>query len=252
MTAYVDAVMGSRFVQPMPFDLGSCFADSTAATPLVFVLSPGADPMANLLKFAEQKGPMRVEAVSLGQGQGPVAQRWVDEGCTQGFWVVLQNCHLAKSFMPQLESLCESQIKATSVHKDFRLWLTSYPSEIFPITARAPPCPHFPLSPLNAAPHLLRRSPSPPPFPVSSAAPRPLRQQLPPPAARRAAAAAITGLRRAGLQLLLSLRRRTPLLRPKPYRALCAPYERPHMCAPSLTTHLSPLALHCCRCWKGR
>ena len=134
MTAYVDAVAGSRFVAPLPFDLAACFADSTAAVPLVFVLSPGSDPMANLLKFAEQKGPMRVEAVSLGQGQGPVAQRWVDEGCTQGFWVVLQNCHLAKSFMPQLEGICEQQIKAASVHKDFRLWLTSYPSEIFPIT----------------------------------------------------------------------------------------------------------------------
>ena len=30
--------------------------------------------------------------------------------------------------------MCEGQIKASSVHPDFRLWLTSYPSDIFPIS----------------------------------------------------------------------------------------------------------------------
>jgi dynein heavy chain len=43
--------------------------------------------MAGLLKFADDKG-VRVEAVSLGQGQGPVAQAWISEGLKEGFWVV--------------------------------------------------------------------------------------------------------------------------------------------------------------------
>lgn len=45
--------------------------------------------MAALLKFADDKG-IRVESVSLGQGQGPVAQKWIDAGAAEGFWVVLQ------------------------------------------------------------------------------------------------------------------------------------------------------------------
>ena len=73
-----------------------------------------SDPTASLLKFAEEKG-RRVEVVSLGQGQGPVAQRWIDEAVQEGFWVVLQNCHLAKSFLPQLELICEQQLQSEKV-----------------------------------------------------------------------------------------------------------------------------------------
>ena len=133
VTAYVSQNMGKRFVEPLPFDLGASFADSSFNTPLIFVLSQGSDPTAALLKFADDR-KMRVEAVSLGQGQGPIAVKWINEAAAEGFWVVLQNCHLAKSFLPQLESIVETQLTPEKTHKNFRLWLTSYPSEIFPIS----------------------------------------------------------------------------------------------------------------------
>lgn len=76
-------------MDPQPFALEPSFADSSCATPLIFVLSPGSDPMAALLKFAEDRG-VRVESVSLGQGQGPVATKLIEEGSSAGFWVVLQ------------------------------------------------------------------------------------------------------------------------------------------------------------------
>lgn len=56
-----------------------------------------------------------METVSLGQGQEAVAQKKVADGVANGTWVVLQNCHLAKSFLPALEDICEKVISAPTV-----------------------------------------------------------------------------------------------------------------------------------------
>ncbi len=78
-----------RYIEPQDFKLSAIFADSSCAMPIVFVLSPGTDPMADLLAFAEDKRK-QVEAVSLGQGQGPIAERFIEQGMKDGIWVVLQ------------------------------------------------------------------------------------------------------------------------------------------------------------------
>ena len=68
---YIIKNMGQQFVEPPTFDLPGSYADSSPITPLIFVLSPGSDPMMALLKFAETMGipKKNVKPVSLGQGQ---------------------------------------------------------------------------------------------------------------------------------------------------------------------------------------
>ena len=135
VTDFVDEQLGRKFIEPPPFNLDDCYADSTATTPLLFILSPGQDPMAELLKFADAMGMggKKTNSISLGQGQGPIAQKLISDALFNGSWVVLQNCHLSVSWMPTLEKICED-FPNQKGSPDFRLWLTSRPSNAFPVS----------------------------------------------------------------------------------------------------------------------
>ena len=88
---FVTEKLGHRFIEPPPFDLATCYKESSPTSPLIFVLSPGADPMADLLKLAEDmKFHKKFEKVSLGQGQGPKAEKLLMMGMDRGMWVCLQ------------------------------------------------------------------------------------------------------------------------------------------------------------------
>ncbi|XP_052808511.1 dynein axonemal heavy chain 1-like isoform X3 [Mya arenaria] len=133
MQDYVAENLGQRFIEPQTADLHLVYKDSSPTTPLIFVLSVGTDPAADLYKFAEEmRFGKKLSAISLGQGQGPRAEAMMRSAMERGKWVFFQNCHLAPSFMPALERLIE-QIDPDKVHRDFRLWLTSMPSEKFPV-----------------------------------------------------------------------------------------------------------------------
>lgn len=54
------------------------------------------------------------------------------KGMKNGSWVVIQNCHLAPSWMPELDRITQEVIIPETTHHDFRLWLTSYSSNHFP------------------------------------------------------------------------------------------------------------------------
>ena len=58
----------------------------------------------------------------------------IEDAIKMGFWVLLENCHLAKSWMPSLEKIVEKfQNNPDNIHKDFRLFLTSMPASYFPV-----------------------------------------------------------------------------------------------------------------------
>jgi dynein heavy chain len=133
MQDYITAYLDERFIQPPPFDLKACYNDSTPISPLIFILSTGSDPNKDLDILAAQLDMQdRLKRIALGQGQGKKASNLVEKGCANGDWVMLQNCHLSISWMPTLELICEN-FEPDKINPEFRLWLTSMPSESFPV-----------------------------------------------------------------------------------------------------------------------
>lgn len=58
----------------------------------------------------------------------------IERGKLEGNWVLLQNCHLFKSWMGSLEAICEKfKEEEDKIHEDFRLIMTSMPADYFPV-----------------------------------------------------------------------------------------------------------------------
>lgn len=130
---FITEKIGRAFIDPPTFNLQNCYNDSSNISPLIFVLSAGSDPTADFLKFAEQMDfSNRIDSVSLGQGQAPKAEKFIEKARLTGGWCLLQNCHLSISWMPRLEAIIEQLSEEN--HPDFRIWLTSMPSPDFPVS----------------------------------------------------------------------------------------------------------------------
>jgi dynein heavy chain, axonemal len=133
---YVSKMLGPRFGESPSAKMEDIYRDMDNKTPCIFILSTGADPTGMLLRFAREMGYAdKLSLVSLGQGQGPYATELIDKGTKSGNWVLLQNCMLAKSWMPSLEKIVFALGEnSPNNHKDFRLYLTSAPARYFPVS----------------------------------------------------------------------------------------------------------------------
>ena len=97
--------------------------DSSPGTPIFVFLSPGVDVAASVeglgkkLGFTADTG--HYTAVSLGQGQEPIAMNNLTNAHKNGGWVLLQNIHLTIDWTSgPLEKKVDKL--AEGAHKDFR------------------------------------------------------------------------------------------------------------------------------------
>jgi dynein heavy chain len=115
--------------------LESCLADSTPTTPIYFILSPGANVVADLDKKATENGlhkGVSYHNVSMGQGQDVVAMACLETAHRNGHWVILNNVHLMPKWLVELEKKLD-EYAAEGSHEKFRVFLTSDPSNTIPI-----------------------------------------------------------------------------------------------------------------------
>ena len=105
---FVLVKLGSQFANAKRVVMEEIYADSDNKVPIVFILTQGADPYNQILKFTLTKKENiedNLHIISLGQGQDEPARKALETSRKNGNWVLLQNCHLYKSFMPELERI---------------------------------------------------------------------------------------------------------------------------------------------------
>jgi len=132
---WVKDEMGVDYYNAITFDLPASFEDSSAATPIYFLLSPGVDPLLAVRSIAYPAEKTEANglffSVSLGQGQEPVAEKALDRMHSSGGWAMLQNIELVASWLPKLEKKLEALIEGA--HPDFRVFLSSLPQTCVPV-----------------------------------------------------------------------------------------------------------------------
>jgi dynein heavy chain len=96
--------------------------DSSPATPIFFILSPGADVVSIVEEVAAkrdfEKG-VNYHNVAMGEGQDVVAMSALQMGHQQGHWVILNNCHLMLRWCLELEKKLDTFALEGS-HERFR------------------------------------------------------------------------------------------------------------------------------------
>ena len=114
----INETLGPKYAEFPSFNLEETFKNSNALKPLIFLLSPGMDPTSIIIRFSELQGisERSIKFLSLGQGQGKIAEKLIEECVKDGGWVILQNCHLAVSWLDVLEKIIEVNSRKTELH----------------------------------------------------------------------------------------------------------------------------------------
>jgi dynein heavy chain len=118
-----------EFLKVIDENIKNIYQLSNCTTPILYLLSAGADPSADIRSLAEQLNK-KVTPISMGQNMEKVAEMYVNDAVESGNWVLLENCHLGLKYMADLDTLLKSE---TVFNEDMRIWLSCSPDEKFPI-----------------------------------------------------------------------------------------------------------------------
>lgn len=131
---YIKFSLGRQFAEPVIVNYDVLLEESRPLTPIVCFLSMGSDPTPSVEALAKKNG-IRVDCISMGQGQEIHARKLMADSLEHGSWVLLQNCHLGLEYMTELMvQIMELEKLGEGWHEDFRLWITTEVHNDFPIT----------------------------------------------------------------------------------------------------------------------
>uniref|UniRef100_A0A4X2M2C5 AAA+ ATPase domain-containing protein n=1 Tax=Vombatus ursinus TaxID=29139 RepID=A0A4X2M2C5_VOMUR len=127
---FVEQKLGPKYVEGPRLDLGKFYEESSPATPVFFILSPGVDALKDVEALGRKLGftidSGKFHNISLGQGQETIAKAALEKASKEGHWVILQNVHLVAKWLGTLEKLLE-QLGQES-HRDYRVFMSAEPA----------------------------------------------------------------------------------------------------------------------------
>ena len=104
-------------------------AETTAAEPILIIISPGSDPSEELRELADAVvGRQCYHEIAMGQGQMEIALELLKKCSINGEWLCLKNLHLVVAWLPILEK----ELNLLKPNERFRLWLTTEIHSNFP------------------------------------------------------------------------------------------------------------------------
>ena len=129
ITNYIIKNMGDKYIESTAFDMAATFKETSALTPIFFVLFPGIDPT----KDVEELGATMDKSIAkgtfinipMGQGQEDRANKMLEECAKEGKWIMLQNLHLMSKWIKRFENDLE-RVSQTA-HPGFRCFISSEP-----------------------------------------------------------------------------------------------------------------------------
>lgn len=146
LNGFVAETLGLSSITGLVWSFKSILKDEPSPdTPILFLTAQGSDPSKELEEFAEREiGRENFQQLSMGGNQNDLALQMLRTASKAGKWLCFKNLHLVTGFLP----LLEKELKALTLHENFKLWLTAEPHPKFPaillescykITYEAPP-----------------------------------------------------------------------------------------------------------------
>ncbi|XP_057668614.1 dynein beta chain, ciliary [Diorhabda carinulata] len=130
MMAFIEEKLGAKYVENKTVEFEKSYEETSPSTPIFFILSPGVNPLKDVENLGEKMGftaeKQNFHNVSLGQGQEVIAENAMEVAAKNGHWVVLQNIHLVKKWLPALEKKLEQYAEGS--HPNYRVFMSAEPA----------------------------------------------------------------------------------------------------------------------------
>ncbi|KAK2581989.1 hypothetical protein KPH14_002425 [Odynerus spinipes] len=131
---FVESYLGKVLNYSPQYTISQSYTESSCLNPLLFILPSYTSPLSFISSYASIRGcSSKYMSLSMNDMQTKKAEILIKEAQEKGGWIFLQNCHLVISWLPQLEKICEN-LNAVNTSLTFRLWLSSYSVNEFPIS----------------------------------------------------------------------------------------------------------------------